>query len=148
MLLTELFSNTEQSPVEFDFSTANYANNSDQLTYRVTNLPVESSFGDSVISDAGTIILDVDTEDFINKISSKTDSQIKSIDSVKLARPLPNFTHNESWSAGAFNMTSNYVLAVDYTTVDGESETTRVTFDASSFHPSDDFVNQYDDLTS
>lgn len=134
MLLTELFDDRNNT-VEMSFDAANYSNNSDQLTYRITNLPVNGQ----TVSDAGTVILDVDPEDFVRKVVEASSEGVQSIDNVKLSRPLQNFNCN-SCSAESFDMDGDYTLSVAYTTNNGSQEVTQVTFDESTFRPSEEFA--------
>lgn len=134
MLLTELREQLD-NPVEFNFSTANYTNNSDQLTYRVTNLPVNGN----VVRDAGTVVLDVDPDDFIQQVEAVSEDGVQSIDNVKLGSPLQNFTCGEAHCSQVFDMHSPYTLSVAYTTNSGEQQVTKITFNDSAFEPSEEF---------
>ena len=137
MLLTELYNHLD-NPVEFNFGAANYTNNSDQLTYRVTNLPVETSVGGVVIKDAGTVMLGVDPKEFAGKVAEASDDGVQSIDKVKLTHPLQNFKCEESQCSKVFDMRTQYTLSVAYTNNNGEQQVTRVTFNDSAFEPSEE----------
>ena len=134
MLLAELFN--EGTPVELDVNTAEYTKNSEHLTYRVTNLPVESSFGNKVIENAGTIILNITPEMFAERIQ-EVSGDVQSVDGITL-NPLPNFKCNDTQCANTFKMQQPYTLTVDYTTSSGERARTQVTFNNSTFKPSDE----------
>lgn len=148
MLLKELFNNNiKRNIVEFNFSSADYENNSDRLTYHVTNLPVRSDVGNIIVKDAGTVILNVTAEELAEKLKSVSNGRARSADGIDFGEGSSDFRVEGSTTVSEFEMRKPYTLLVDYTLDDGSSDTVELTFDESVFKPSDEFLNQYARLT-
>jgi hypothetical protein len=139
MKINEIFDYSHEA-ININLSDAEYVPDATKLEYDIKDLTIETDEGTVTISDAGVIKLNFDHEEFLEQVEPKIEQKPKSFSGLYLINPLSDFSC-ESCS-GPTNLNVPYSIGVDYISADGTEANTVVTFNNSTFIPSNEFVKK------
>lgn len=141
-------SESTEHNIKFNFSEASYQNNSDQLTYKVSDLKINTEEGELEVPVAGTINFQLSEKEFLEKLLNEVGELVTSVEDVKLkelSRDLV-LSADQVGSDLRLNTSLPYTLTVEYK-INDENKKIDVEFDGFNFLPSNDLLKYYYHLT-
>jgi hypothetical protein len=109
------------------------------LTYELEDVPVETKKGSAVVPSAGTLSLNIGTEELAERVFEKTNGKVDEIVDIRVTQPPSDFKYG--------NNISEYTVSVFYVTEDGDNGSVELEFDNIGFSPSEQFFEQLRNLT-